>query len=99
MTRASSKSAPALTSRLPSEIGTPNLRAGYQSYFSITQGPDVVALRTEMIHDTRIFQIGAGPHVSSAIRDRHPESPGGLSELLFHHARPRRRRTAHRDDP
>ena len=48
--------------------GTPNLRAGYQSYFDITQGPGVVALRTEMIHDTRIFPIGAGPHISSAIR-------------------------------
>ena len=54
--------------------GTPNLRAGYQSYFSITQGPDVVALRTEMIHDTRIFPIGAGPHVSSAIRQYHGDS-------------------------
>ena len=28
----------------------------------------MVALRTEMIHDTRIFPIGAGPHISSAIR-------------------------------
>ena len=54
--------------------GTPNLRAGYQSYFSITQGPGVVALRTEMIHDTRIFPIGAGPHVSSAIRQYHGDS-------------------------
>jgi hypothetical protein len=54
--------------------GTPNLRAGYQSYFDITQGPGVVALRTEMIHDTRIFPIGAGPHVSSAIRQYHGDS-------------------------
>jgi hypothetical protein len=54
--------------------GTPNLRAGYQSYFAITQGPDVVALRTEMIHDTRIFSIGAGPHLSSAIRQYHGDS-------------------------
>jgi hypothetical protein len=54
--------------------GTPNLRAGYQSYFDITQGPDVVALRTEMIHDTRIFPIGAGPHVSAAIRQYHGDS-------------------------
>jgi hypothetical protein len=54
--------------------GTPNLRAGYQSYFSITQGPGVVALSTEMIHDTRIFPIGAGPHVSSAIRQYHGDS-------------------------
>jgi hypothetical protein len=54
--------------------GTPNIRAGYQSYFEITQGPDVVALRTEMIHDARIFQIGGGPHVSKAIRQYHGDS-------------------------
>jgi len=54
--------------------GTPNLRAGYQSYFAITQGPDIVALRTEMIHDTRIFSIGAGPHLSSTIRQYHGDS-------------------------
>ena len=54
--------------------GTPNIRAGYQSYFDITQGPGVVALRTEMIHDTRIFTIDGGPHVSSAIRQYHGDS-------------------------
>jgi hypothetical protein len=48
--------------------GTPNLFAGYQSYFEVTQAPGVVAVRSEMIHDTRIFPIGAGPHVSPAIR-------------------------------
>ena len=40
--------------------GTPNIRAGYQSYFEITQGPGVVALRSEMIHDARIFPIDGG---------------------------------------
>jgi hypothetical protein len=54
--------------------GTPNIRAGYQSYFEITQGPDVVALRTEMIHDARIFPIGAGPHVSPVIKQYHGDS-------------------------
>ena len=48
--------------------GTPNLFAGYQSYFEVTQGPGVVAVRTEMIHDARIFPIGSGPHISSVIR-------------------------------
>jgi hypothetical protein len=48
--------------------GTPNLFAGYQSYFEVIQGPNVVAVRSEMIHDARIFPIGAGPHVASAIR-------------------------------
>jgi hypothetical protein len=54
--------------------GTPNIRAGYQSYFDITQGPDVVALRTEMIHDTRIFPTNGLPHISSAIRQYHGDS-------------------------
>jgi hypothetical protein len=54
--------------------GTPNIRAGYQSYFEITQGPNVMALRTEMIHDARIFQIGGGPHVSRAISQYHGDS-------------------------
>ena len=55
-------------------FGTPNIRAGYQSYFEITQGPDAVGLRTEMIHDARIFPIGAGPHVSRAIAQYHGDS-------------------------
>ena len=54
--------------------GTPYIRAGYQSYFDITQGPDVVALRSEMIHDARIFTIGGGAHLSSAIRQYHGDS-------------------------
>jgi hypothetical protein len=55
-------------------FGTPNLRAGYQSYFEITQGPGVFALGSEMIHDTRIFPIGGGPHVSNSIRQYHGDS-------------------------
>ena len=55
-------------------FGTPNLRAGYQSYFEITQGPGVFALSSEMIHDTRIFPIGAGPHVSTTLRQYHGDS-------------------------
>src|SRR5512138_3669351 len=54
--------------------GTPNIRAGYQSYFDITQGPGVVALRSEMIHDARIFSIDGGPHISAAIRQYHGDS-------------------------
>jgi hypothetical protein len=55
-------------------FGTPNLRAGYQSYFSISQGPGVFALTSEMIHDTRIFPVGAGPHVSDKVRQYHGDS-------------------------
>ena len=54
--------------------GTPNLRAGYQSYFEVTQGPGVMALRSEMIHDARVFPIDAGPHVSRAITQYHGDS-------------------------
>ena len=54
--------------------GTPNIRAGYQSYFEITQGPGVVALTSEMIHDTRIFPINGGPHISSDIRQYRGDS-------------------------
>jgi len=54
--------------------GTPNIRAGYQSYFEITQGPAVVALRSEMIHDVRIFSTDGAPHVSPVIRQYHGDS-------------------------
>jgi hypothetical protein len=69
--------------------GTPNIRAGYQSYFEITQGPSIVALRSEMIHDVRIFSTDAprqargdpsdesragAPHISPVIRQYHGDS-------------------------
>jgi hypothetical protein len=55
--------------------GTPNIRAGYQSYFEITQGPGVVALRSEMIHDVRIFSTeNTSPHIASTIRQYHGDS-------------------------
>jgi hypothetical protein len=54
--------------------GTPNIRAGYQSYFEITQGPGVLALRSEMIHDARIFSTDGAPHISPVIRQYHGDS-------------------------
>jgi len=54
--------------------GTPNIRAGYQSYFEITQGPGVVALRSEMIHDARIFPVDKPSLISPAIRQYHGDS-------------------------
>jgi hypothetical protein len=54
--------------------GTPNIRAGYQSYFEITQGPGVVALRSEMIHDARIFSTEKAAHISPVIRQYHGDS-------------------------
>ena len=56
-------------------FGSPNLRAGYQSYFGISQGPGVFALRTEMGHDARIFPTtAAGPHVSKTFALYHGDS-------------------------
>ena len=54
--------------------GTPNIRAGYQSYFEVTQGPGVMALRSEMIHDVRIFSTDKTSHVSPVIRQYHGDS-------------------------
>jgi hypothetical protein len=54
--------------------GTPNIRAGYQSYFEITQGPGVMALRSEMIHDARIFSTDKTAHISTAISQYHGDS-------------------------
>jgi hypothetical protein len=54
--------------------GTPNIRAGYQSYFEITQGPGIVAMRSEMIHDVRIFSTDKTSPISPAIRQYHGDS-------------------------
>ena len=55
-------------------FGTPNIMAGYQSYFEITQGPGAFALRSETIHDERIFTIDGGPHVSPKLSLYHGDS-------------------------
>jgi hypothetical protein len=40
----------------------------YNSGIDITQGPGVVALRYEMVHDSRIIPLDGRPHLSSSIR-------------------------------
>jgi hypothetical protein len=57
-------------------FGTPLLMAGYQSYFSIVQGPDAVVVRTEMVHDARVIPLGPRPQLSKAITSYHGESRG-----------------------
>jgi len=57
-------------------FGTPNLMAGYQSYFALTQSPDTVVVRTEMIHDARVVPLDGRPHVSKAITMYHGDSVG-----------------------
>lgn len=48
--------------------GSPQLTAGYQSYYQIHQTPTEVAFLTEMIHDTRLIHLETTPHVAPAIR-------------------------------
>ena len=55
-------------------FGTPNILAGYQSYFEINQGPGVFALRSETIHDERIFLIDGGAHLSPKLAQYHGDS-------------------------
>ena len=57
-------------------FGTPNLMAGYQSYFALTQSPDTVVVRTEMIHDSRVIPLDGRKHVSKAITMYHGDSVG-----------------------
>ena len=40
----------------------------YGSHYDITQGPGFVAIRYEMIHETRVIPLNAAPHVGSRIR-------------------------------
>jgi hypothetical protein len=48
--------------------GTPQLVAGYQSYRQIVQSPAAVAIMTEMIHDTRVIPLNAGPHLPAEVQ-------------------------------
>ena len=40
----------------------------YGNSYDITQGPGVVAIRYEMIHETRVIPLGDAPHAGAAIR-------------------------------
>src|SRR5262245_3887758 len=48
----------------------------YNANIRIVQGPGVVAITYEMIHDTRVIQIGSTAHVGSAIRGYEGDSRG-----------------------
>ena len=57
-------------------FGTPNIMAGYQSYFALTQAPGYVVLRTEMGHDARVIPLDGRRHVARAITGYHGDSRG-----------------------
>ncbi len=48
--------------------GSPQLVAGYQSYYEIVQSAKSVAVMTEMIHDTRVIPLDGGPHLPPNIQ-------------------------------
>jgi len=56
--------------------GSPQLVAGYQSYYQIYQTHDAVVILTEMIHDARVIPLNGGPHVPSNIQGWHGDSRG-----------------------
>jgi hypothetical protein len=48
--------------------GSPQLIAGYQSYYQIVQTSGAVIVLTEMIHDTRIISLDGRPHIPSTVQ-------------------------------
>ena len=56
--------------------GSPQLTAGYQSYYQIMQTSKAVIFETEMIHDARNILLDGSPHAPSAIRQWHGDSRG-----------------------
>ena len=41
---------------------SPQLTAGYQSYYQIVETPGAVMIMTEMFHDARVVKMNNGPH-------------------------------------
>ena len=48
----------------------------YNNTSQIVQGPGYVAIRYEMIHDTRVIPIGNAPHISSSMKQYFGDSRG-----------------------
>jgi len=56
--------------------GSPQLMAGYQSYYQVVQTAKAVVIMTEMIHDVRIIPLDGRPHAASAVREWMGDSRG-----------------------
>jgi hypothetical protein len=56
--------------------GSPQLTAGYQSYYQINQTPDSVVFMTEMIHDARVIPLDGRPHMPSNVHQWLGDSRG-----------------------
>jgi hypothetical protein len=57
-------------------FGSPQLTAGYQSYYQILQTSNAVIFMTEMIHDARIIRLDDHPHAPSGIHQWFGDSRG-----------------------
>ena len=64
--------------------GSPQLTAGYQSYYQILQTPGALAFMTEMIHDTRVIPLDGHPHAPAAVRQWLGDSRGHWELSLIH---------------
>ena len=49
--------------------GSPQLTAGYQSFYQIVETPSAVMIMTAMFHDARIVKMNNYPHPRSTSRD------------------------------
>jgi hypothetical protein len=56
--------------------GSPQLVAGYQSYYQVVQTPKSVVIMTEMIHDARAIPLDAGSHLPAAVQQWFGDSRG-----------------------
>ena len=56
--------------------GPPMLAATYNNNLEIVQSPGVVAIFTELIHDTRLILIDRRPHIASGIQQWRGDSRG-----------------------
>ena len=56
--------------------GSPQLTAGYQSYYQIVQTPKSVMMMTEMIHDVRSIPLDGGPHPGAGVHQWFGDSRG-----------------------
>ncbi len=57
-------------------FGSPQLIAGYQSYYEIQQTANAVIVMTEMIHDVRIIPLDGRPHAPAGIHQWLGDSRG-----------------------
>ena len=56
--------------------GSPQLPAGYQSFYQIVETPNAVMILTEMFHDARVVNMDSRPHPLAAVQQWLGDSRG-----------------------